>query len=272
MGLVNIDVDCAGSQCSTSSEQGQEVSVGIFIACGTKPNAKMKLEVVKLYDALAREHGIRAVSSSPYYSPEEFQSLPSEVASMSLGCGNPLAHADLQPGEIVLDLGCGAGIDVFLAARGVGPAGRVVGVDIAEALLSKACETALKEGFTIIAFVHGDAEAIPFASNWADIVISNCAINLTVDKAQVFREAHRVLRNGGRLCAVDVVTDKPLPRSLRNKAAEWVRCLSGALTRDECVHLLKQAGFVDVFVGSGEMIELYGDVSAYGVPIHARKA
>jgi ubiquinone/menaquinone biosynthesis C-methylase UbiE len=271
LGLVNIDIEGIGSQCHAMSDQGAVAAISIIVACATKPNRRMKAEVERRYNALAHENAVQYGISIPYYSAEEMRLLPSDALVLSRGCGNPVALANLCVGETVIDLGCGAGIDVFLAAKKVGESGQVIGVDLAEGLLNKAREAGLKTGIGAVSFVGSDIEALPFACSQVDVAISNCAINLADDKVRVFQEMFRILRNGGRLSAFDIVTDAPLPRSLRNKPAEWVRCLAGALTREEYAHLLTQAGFVEVTVGHGEMAGLYGEVGILAVPILARK-
>jgi arsenite methyltransferase len=173
-------------------------------------------------------------------------------ADLGLGCGNPVALASLQPGETVLDLGSGAGIDCFIAARKVGPTGKVIGVDMTPEMLEKARKNASSAGVTNVDFRLGEIEHLPVADKTVDVVISNCVINLSPDKAQVFREAFRVLRPGGRLMVSDIVLDSPLPKGLLDSAAAYVGCISGASLKADYLAMISATGFVDVAVVSEE--------------------
>jgi arsenite methyltransferase len=179
------------------------------------------------------------------YSAEESAVAP-EAASLGLGCGNPLAIASLQPGQTVLDLGSGAGFDCFLAARAVGPSGKVIGVDMTHEMLSKARENAQKNGFTNVEFRLGEIEALPVADNSIDVIISNCVINLSPEKARVFTEAYRVLKPGGRLAVADVVATATLPDEVREDWAAYTGCMAGASQINELEEMLQQAGFVEI--------------------------
>ncbi len=183
------------------------------------------------------------------YREEELRAVP-EGANLGVGCGNPGAIAALRPGETVLDLGCGAGFDVFLAARAVGPGGRVIGVDMTEAMLERAWTNARRGGFSNVEFRLGTIEELPVEDASVDAVISNCVINLSPDKPRVFREAFRVLRPGGRLAVSDLVLARPLPPSLRTSVEAWVGCLAGAIAREEYLKAIGEAGFCDVDVVS----------------------
>lgn len=188
------------------------------------------------------------VISGRLYSEEEVASLPEEAALASLGCGNPTALIDLRPGETVLDLGSGGGIDVLLSARRVGPTGFVFGLDMTDEMLALAQENKARSGLTNVAFLKGRIEEIPLPANAVDVVISNCVINLAADKSRVLREAFRVLKPGGRFAVSDVVADGPVPAALRANMEAWVGCLAGALDIDEYQRLLTEAGFMDVSV------------------------
>jgi arsenite methyltransferase len=179
------------------------------------------------------------------YSSAELESVP-EGANLGLGCGNPVAIASLKPGETVLDLGSGAGFDCFLAARAVGPNGRVIGVDMTPEMLTKARTNAAQANYAHVEFRLGEIEHLPVADNFVDIIISNCVINLSPDKPSVLRDAFRVLKPGGRLAISDIVATKPLPAEIRDDASLLCGCMSGATPIDEFRELLARAGFAEI--------------------------
>jgi len=179
------------------------------------------------------------------YSAVELAAVP-EGANLGLGCGNPQALAALAEGETVLDLGSGAGFDCFLAARAVGERGRVIGVDMTSEMLGKARENAAKGGHANVEFRLGEIEHLPLADGSVDVIISNCVINLSPDKPQVFREAYRVLKPGGRLAISDVVASAPLPEEARADLALYTGCMAGASLIDELEAMLTAAGFEEV--------------------------
>lgn len=176
------------------------------------------------------------------YSQEEMQAVP-VGANLGLGCGNPQAIAALQPGETVLDLGSGGGFDCFLAARQVGSTGQVVGVDMTAEMVARARENAGEAGYAKVEFRLGEIEHLPVADASVDVILSNCVINLSPDKPQVFREAFRVLRPGGRLAISDIVAMATMPEEMRNDLALYAGCIAGAATKAELEAMLREAGF-----------------------------
>ena len=176
------------------------------------------------------------------YSKRELDAVP-EGADMGLGCGNPQALAMLKKGEVVLDLGAGGGFDCFLAARQVGARGRVIGVDMTPEMVAKARENARKGGFKNVEFRLGEIEHLPVADNSVDVILSNCVINLSPDKVQVYREAFRVLKPGGRLAISDVVAIKPIPKAVRDDLDKHSGCVAGALLVHKLERVLQSAGF-----------------------------
>jgi arsenite methyltransferase len=172
--------------------------------------------------------------------------LPAEVTDLSLGCGDPVTLASLEPGQTVLDLGAGGGIDCFLAAKKVGPTGRVIGVDMTAAMIDRARRNQATVGAANVEFRLGEIEHLPVADDSVDVIISNCVINLSPDKEQVFREAYRVLKPRGRLAVSDIVTDGPLPAAVKNDLAAWAGCVAGALDVADYVRAIEAAGFTDV--------------------------
>ncbi|MFA6411221.1 MAG: arsenite methyltransferase [Syntrophales bacterium] len=185
---------------------------------------------------------VKNISLGVGYRPEDLQAVP-DGANLGLGCGNPVALASLRAGETVVDLGAGAGFDCFLAAREVGAAGRVIGVDMTSEMLDRARANARKGGYQNVEFRLGEIENLPVADNTADIVISNCVINLSPDKGRVFREAFRVLKPGGRLMVSDIVLLKELPAALQESVAAYTGCVAGALRKDDYLQKIAAAGF-----------------------------
>lgn len=183
------------------------------------------------------------------YSKDDLKSVP-EASSMGLGCGNPVALASLKEGEIVLDLGSGGGIDVFLAAEKVGKKGKVIGVDMTEEMIQRARTTASKYGYENVEFRRGEIESLPIQDNSVDAVISNCVINLSTEKQKVFQEAHRVLKPGGRIMISDIVTEGELPEEVRKSFDAWAGCIAGALEKGEYLDTIRRSGFKDVRVVS----------------------
>jgi arsenite methyltransferase len=205
------------------------------------------------------------------YSSTEKDSIPADAAEISLGCGNPVAMAGLRPGETVLDIGSGGGIDVFLAASRVGPAGFVWGIDMTPAMLQRARRTAANNGFTNVKFRFGYAEKLPVEDGTIDVILSNCVINLTEDKGKVFREAFRVLKPGGRLEVNDMVFGGNVLPEMRLSAEGWSECVSGALPEAEYLDLVRQAGFKQVSVRRSTSEGTSGGLPVYSVQVSAVK-
>jgi SAM-dependent methyltransferase len=197
-------------------------------------------------DAVTDDAGTQIANIARLYAEEEVADLPSTVTDVAFGCGNPTAISALQPGETVVDLGSGGGIDVFLAAKMVGPEGRVYGVDMTPEMIELARRNAGKVGATNVEFRHGQIEALPLEDASVDVVISNCVINLSPDKDAVFREAFRVLRPGGRLQVSDIVWTKPVPDEVRHDLEQWAGCVAGALLEREYLEKITAAGFTGV--------------------------
>jgi len=179
------------------------------------------------------------------YSEDEMNHVP-DGSNLGLGCGNPVAIASLNPGEVVLDLGSGAGFDAFLAVRRVGKKGRVIGVDMTDEMLEKARENAKKGGFDNVEFRKGDIENLPVDDEEVDVVISNCVINLAPDKEKVFRETYRVLKSGGKLMVSDVVLTKLLPEKIKNDDELLSGCVAGAILKKDYMSLLEKVGFTNI--------------------------
>jgi arsenite methyltransferase len=186
-----------------------------------------------------------SVSKRVGYSDEEMKSVP-DGANLGLGCGNPVALASLKQGEIVLDLGSGAGFDCLLSANKVGKTGRIIGVDMTPEMIDKARENARKGNYQNVEFRLGEIEHLPVADNEVDAIISNCVINLSPDKEQVFKEAFRVLKHGGRLMVSDMVLLKELPDIIKQSITAYIGCVSGAMIKEDYIRAIKNAGFKDV--------------------------
>jgi SAM-dependent methyltransferase len=201
--------------------------------------------------------GVRAVAEAFGYSPEELASIPAG-ANMGLSCGNPTATANLRPGEVVVDLGCGGGLDVFLAARKVGPTGKAIGVDMTPEMLELARKNAEQSGATNVEFHQATIDKLSLPDASVDCVISNCVINLAPDKAAVFREVARVLKPGGRLAVSDIALKKPLPPELGADLMAYVGCIAGAIPVEEYRRGLVEAGFAHA-----EVVDTGVDLNAY---------
>lgn len=238
-------------------------------------SASIQDEVKSRYGAVAQsglssnQSGVAKVAEAFGYTAAELASIPAE-ANMGLSCGNPTAMAHLLPGEVVVDLGCGGGIDVLLAARQVGPTGQAIGIDMTAAMIelarrnaAQSQQTSAQRGETLapVSFQLGTIDQLPLTDRLADCVISNCVINLAPDKPAVFREIHRVLKPGGRLAISDIALKQPLPVELSNDVLAYVGCIAGAISIEEYRQGLLDAGFAEVLiVDSGADLNAYGNV------------
>ncbi|MBW8010546.1 MAG: arsenite methyltransferase [Chloroflexi bacterium] len=229
-----------------------------------------------------REHyAKRASSTSPccsgnkFYQPDTLLNLPADISDFSLGCGDPITRAELISGETVLDLGSGGGLDCFLAAKQVGESGHVIGVDMTPEMLERAQSSAKKLGLTNVEFRKGYLEELPVEDDSVDVVISNCVINLSPDKPKLFAEVFRTLKPGGRISVSDIVAKGQIPERLRNDKDSWSACVSGALSMDDYLSGLQDAGFEDIQIttkdpGAKPVSEISDD-SLFSAWISARK-
>ena len=187
-------------------------------------------------------------SKNVLYPEELLTTLPDDVTNFSLGCGDPITLAALQPGQTVLDLGSGGGLDCFLAAKKVGENGHVIGVDMTPEMIGKARANAKRMGVTNVEFRQGFLEALPIDDNSIDVIISNCVINLSPDKPKVFSEVFRVLKPGGKLAVSDIVTDGPLPDAIKQSLSMWAGCVAGAVDAKDYIAMMENAGFSEITV------------------------
>jgi SAM-dependent methyltransferase len=220
-----------------------------------------KYGAVAMSGVSSDQAGVRAVAEAFGYTPEQLASIPAG-ANMGLSCGNPTATANLRPGEVVMDLGCGGGLDVFLAAAKVGPNGRAIGIDMTPEMLALARKNADEgnngQGFPNVEFHQATIDKLPLPDSSVDCVISNCVINLAPDKPAVFREIARVLKPGGRLAVSDIALKQPLPAEIGQDMMAYVGCIAGAVLIEEYRHQLAEAGFAAV-----EVIDTGADLNAY---------
>ena len=273
------DGGCCGSSANPTSASNPNT------ALGSKDDVR-KL-VREKYGEIARQSSSCGGDSSVRvddmkklgYSAAQSQDVP-EGANLGLGCGNPLAHAGLRIGETVLDLGSGAGIDAFLAAREVGPTGRVIGVDMTSDMIERARANAERVGVKHVEFRLGEIEHLPVDDASVDLVISNCVVNLSPDKPQVFREAFRVLQSGGRMAVSDLTLLEPLPESVKHSVQAYVGCVAGASLKDDYLQYIRDAGFQDVEIVEETRYPKEGSCSpeiaaaaelVVSVKVHARK-
>ena len=187
-------------------------------------------------------------TSNNLYPADLLTTIPTDVASTSYGCGDPITLASLEPGQTVLDLGSGAGLDCLLASQKVGPEGRVIGVDMTPEMIERAQANAKRVNATNVEFRQGYLEELPVDSNTVDVIISNCVINLSPDKAKVFGEAFRVLAPGGKLAVSDIVTDGPLPEPIKQSLSAWAGCVAGAVEAEDYINMMKSVGFTEISI------------------------
>jgi ubiquinone/menaquinone biosynthesis C-methylase UbiE len=291
-GLVNSFISCSGANCcgTSKTDEHQSAEISTFIAVGSK-HISRKADVQQSYGVIAESgcgcgcspaqpsDGYRIVeqsccspqaSENSLYHLDELKVIPAEAGDISLGCGNPLAMASLKPGETVLDIGSGGGIDAFLAANRVGPTGHVIGVDMTPGMLKRSRESAAKHGYLQVEFRQGDAENLPVEDNSVDVVISNCVINLTEDKTQAFQEIYRVLKPGGHLEISDVVAAHSLPLEVRQNPNQWAACVSGALPEKEYLDLITYAGFQNLHTNRENQYTNNSEAT-YSLVVSARK-
>lgn len=200
------------------------------------------------------------------YRPDDLAGLPRDIVDVSLGCGNPTALAELHEGEVVLDLGSGAGLDVLLSARRVGPSGKAYGLDMTDEMLAEARANQAKAGLGNVEFLKGHIEEIPLPDHIVNVIISNCVINLSADKDQVLKEAFRVLKPGGRFAVSDIVLTRPLPRKVQEDLMVWAGCVAGALLEQEYREKLADAGFGDINIEITRVYDLTSPLAAKIVP------
>lgn len=295
--LVNVLVDCTGQSCCAKSENKalagtdqENAEISVFLATGTR-RIEMQETVKETYGDLA-ETGFSCGCSTPsdsaccsgsqkavkdkgsfkeYYPAEDKSTVPEDASEFSLGCGNPIAMANLKPGEVVVDIGSGRGLDSFLAARRVGPSGKVIGVDMTPSMLERAREAAKKASLDNVEFRYGKAENLPVEDKSVDVILSNCVINLCEDKAIVFNEAFRVLNDGGRMEISDIVTDNPFPAYARHLKTDWSSCVTGSLPEKEYLDLISQAGFKDITTERSKAHGTFDGASVYSLRVSAYK-
>jgi ubiquinone/menaquinone biosynthesis C-methylase UbiE len=236
---VPAATEAAGCGCGVPAAAGAEIKGEVLRFYGVQANNVM----AGVQDGCCSPALPADISCTTMYSSDDLRTVPAEALLASLGCGNPLARANLTPGEVVLDLGSGGGMDVFVAAGRVAPAGRVYGLDMSDEMLRLARTNAARVGAANVEFLKGEMEAIPLPDASVDVIISNCVVNLAPDKSRALREAYRVLRPGGRLAISDIVTRRPVPPMLKASLTAWAACIGGALSEGEYQEHLDAAGF-----------------------------
>ena len=262
-------ISTAGEESSWSGSGRQVIQVEL--------DSSIRNEVQKFYADRAQNSDSCCgdASQNLLYESELLTELPGDVAGFSLGCGDPITLAELQPGEVVLDLGSGGGLDCFLAARQVGEDGYVIGLDMTPEMLERATGAARRMGFNNVDFRQGFLEDMPVEADTVDVIVSNCVINLSPDKPKVFAEMFRTLKPGGRVSVSDIVTTGELPEKVRNDMVAWGSCIAGALQVDEYIQGLEDEGFEKVTVtaktGEGELLDDIPQIGLFSASITAQK-
>ena len=262
-------ISLAGEENSWSGSERQVIQVEL--------DSSIRDEVQKFYADRAQNSDSCCgdASQNLLYESDLLTELPGDVAGFSLGCGDPITLAELQPGEVVLDLGSGGGLDCFLAATQVGEDGYVIGLDMTPEMLERATGAAHRMGIENVEFRQGFLEDMPVEADTVDVIVSNCVINLSPDKPKVFAEMFRTLKPGGRVSVSDIVTRGELPEEVRKDMRAWGACIAGALDMDEYIMGLEQVGFEDVKVvaktGDGELLAGIPENALFSASITARK-
>src|SRR5271170_6006905 len=236
---------------------GEYVSGGGYMAKQILESVRSKYGAVAQSTLSSDDYGVRAVAEAFGYSTEELTSIPAD-ANMGLSCGNPTATAHIRPGEVVVDLGSGGGLDVFLASKIVGPQGRAIGIDMTPAMIERARANAMAGGYSNVEFYQSTIDHIPLPDAFVDCVISNCVLNLAPDKPAVFREIARVLKPGGRVAVSDIALKHELPEAVAQSMAAYVGCIAGAIKIGDYKNGLLAAGFEHV-----EIVDSGADLNAY---------
>ncbi|MFC1922789.1 arsenite methyltransferase [Chloroflexota bacterium] len=260
------------------------VTAGESSCCGSTGKAGQVQQDGSIRDEVQKYYANRAQNSDSccgdasqnlFYESELLTNLPDDVSGFSLGCGDPITLAELQPGEVVLDLGSGGGLDCFLAARQVGEDGYVIGLDMTPEMLDRATGAAQRMGFENVEFRQGLLEEMPVEEDKVDVIVSNCVINLSPDKPKVFAEMFRTLKPGGRVSVSDIVTTGELPENVRKDMVAWGACIAGALQVDEYIQGLEDVGFEEVTViaktGEGELLDNIPEIGLFSASITAQK-
>ncbi|MES0362071.1 MAG: arsenite methyltransferase [Anaerolineales bacterium] len=259
-------------------------TIGESSCCGSASQVIQVQQAGSIRDEVQKYYANRAQNSDSccgdasqnlLYESELLTDLPDDVAEFSLGCGDPITLAELQSGEVVLDLGSGGGLDCFLAARQVGEDGYVIGLDMTQEMLERATGAAQRMGFENVEFRQGFLEEMPVEADTVDVIVSNCVINLSPDKPKVFAEMFRTLKPGGRVSVSDIVTTGELPENVRKDMVAWGACIAGALQVDEYIQGLEDVGFEDVTVtaktGEGELLDDIPQIGLFSASITGRK-
>jgi SAM-dependent methyltransferase len=261
-----------GSICSKTDGDG--VVAPFRCTCVLDVAGKEHIATEARYREAALNHE-KELCCSTGYSDSELSDLPKDTISISYGCGNPTAFANLKQGDRVLDIGSGGGIDCFIAAKNVGPSGRVIGVDMTDEMLEKAKAINLKMaeqlGYDVVEFRKGLLEDLPVESESMDLVISNCVINLSPHKKKVFSEIFRVLSPRGRFSISDIVSDTEVPEDMKRDVRLWSGCVSGALTRDRFIRSLSDAGFSDIAIEKNDKWKEVEGIGFYSITVRGRK-